>query len=68
MLDADLLPSYARQLAADELAIRYACDVPFEADMFVKDQTRAIRQIEAWVPAGAFQPGAWYLAGRRVTV
>ncbi len=67
-LRAEHLPTYVRQLAGDELAIRYGCDVRFEADMFVADQERAMRDIDGWLPAGAFQPGAWYFAGRRVTV
>jgi HEAT repeat protein len=67
-LRAEHLPTYVRQLAGDELAIRYACDVPFESDWFVRDQLRSIGEMETWAMAGAFQPGAWYLAGRRLTV
>jgi uncharacterized protein (TIGR02270 family) len=54
-----------RRFAAEELVIRYGCDVPFEVDMPVKRQLQAIREISAWVDANGrrFQPGHWYFAG-----
>jgi hypothetical protein len=67
-LASERLPRTARQLAGEEMAIRYGCDVPFESDLFVRDQRKAIGDMEAWARAGSFQPGAWYLAGRRLTV
>ena len=55
-----------RKYAAEELAIRYGCDVPFEVDMPVTQQLRALQEISAWVEAnaGRFQPGRWYFAGQ----
>jgi hypothetical protein len=55
-----------RQLAAEELVIRYSCPVPFEADMPVTWQVRALRDIGAWVEsnAGRFVVGQWYFAGQ----
>ena len=55
-----------RQLAAEELAIRYGCPVPFEADMPVAWQLRALRDIATWVEsnAGRFAAGQWYFAGQ----
>jgi uncharacterized protein (TIGR02270 family) len=57
-----------RQLAAEELAIRYECPVPFEADMPVAWQLRALRDIGAWVEADGsrFEAGRWYFAGQPV--
>jgi len=59
-------PHRLRQLAAEELAIRYGCDVPFEADMPVARQLRALREIEHWIASngGRFQSGLWYFAGQ----
>lgn len=55
-----------RRFAAEELVIRYGCDVPFEVDMPVKRQLQAIQEIRVWVDANGsrFQPGRWYFAGR----
>ena len=53
-----------REFAADELAIRYRCPVPFETSMPVARQLRALRGIQQWVEAdGArFVAGEWYFA------
>lgn len=65
ILECPDTPYRLRQLAYEELAIRYAMDVPFEADMFVSDQTRALAQIDQWIQAnnGRFAEGAWYFHG-----
>ena len=54
-----------RQTTAHELAIRYGCHVPFEVDMPVVHQIKALRGLSAWANSHAtsFQPGAWYFAG-----
>lgn len=59
-------PFIIRQLAYEELVIRYGVDFPFEADMYVTRQKRVIKDIAEWVAANSsrFQPGAWYFAGQ----
>jgi hypothetical protein len=39
--------------------------IPFEADMFVSDQVKALQQIDEWIQAnnGRFREGAWYFQG-----
>jgi uncharacterized protein (TIGR02270 family) len=58
-------PFRARQLAIEELKIRYGADFPIEADMPVIVQERILPQIAQWVQTNEtrFQPGAWYFAG-----
>jgi hypothetical protein len=58
-------PKRLRQLAYEELVIRYGMNVPFEADMFVSDQMTALAQIDQWVQANnsRFRDGAWYFNG-----
>jgi hypothetical protein len=53
-----------RTLAAEELAIRYGCDVPFETEMPVAQQLRALGQMKEWVDEHKwqFKPGCWYFA------
>jgi uncharacterized protein (TIGR02270 family) len=59
-------PYRARQLAIEELKIRYGADFAIEADMPVIVQERILPQIAQWVQTyeARFQPGAWYFAGR----
>ncbi|MBS0453290.1 MAG: hypothetical protein JSS14_18515 [Proteobacteria bacterium] len=54
-----------RTYAALEMDIRYGCRVPFELDMDVAQQRRALHIMQAWSrhEGGAFQPGHWYLNG-----
>jgi hypothetical protein len=63
---SEISPYRARQLAIEELKIRYGADFPIEADMPVIMQERILHQIAQWVQANEarFQPGAWYFAGR----
>jgi len=55
-----------RQMAYEELVIRYGMDVPFEADMPVRKQLQVLPQIAAWVAEHnqKFQTGQWYFAGK----
>jgi hypothetical protein len=55
-----------RGFNAHELVIRYGCDVPFETDMPVLDQTNAVERMSRWAKEGAihFEAGAWYLHGQ----
>lgn len=67
-LQSESSPSRIRQLAYEELVIRYAADVPFETDMLVCHQKQALAKFEEWIQtAGArFQEGHWYFAGQGV--
>ena len=69
MLEADTTPRALRQLASEELAIRYGAFVPFSTVMSVAEQERALRHIATWLGqhAAEFHDGAWYFAGRVVT-
>jgi uncharacterized protein (TIGR02270 family) len=57
-----------RQLAYEELAIRYGCHISFEADMLATWQLRALAEMRGWVESQGtpFTPGRWYLAGRLI--
>jgi len=57
-----------RQLAYQELVIRYAMDIPFEADLLVRQQLLVLPKIAAWVGENdqKFQPGLWYFAGKLI--
>lgn len=65
-LISEASPHRARQLAIEELKIRYNADFPIEADMPVAMQERILPRIAQWVQTyeTRFQPGAWYFAGR----
>ena len=65
-LTSEQSPWIVRQLAAEELVIRYGCDLPFETDMFVARQMEVLTGIRAWLDgvAGRFTAGRWYAAGR----
>ena len=62
---AEGLDPRLRMWSYEELCIRYGCDVPFDVDMPVTLQRRALEQILTWVRAHTahFQPGRWYFAG-----
>ncbi len=61
-------PVLVRQIAYEELVIRYGVDIAFETDMIVKDQLNALQEMEAAIDADTdrFRPGAWYFAGREI--
>jgi uncharacterized protein (TIGR02270 family) len=65
-LESAKLPRSIRQLAYEELVIRYGADIPFETDMPVTQQVQALAQYRAWVEGNAarFQDGTWFLACR----
>lgn len=66
-LASDSTPHRLRQLAAEELSVRYGADLPFETDMTVTQQKRMLETLRAWVQTqGArYREGAWYFAGTR---
>lgn len=68
-LKSEKSPRLIRQLAYEELVIRYGVDFPFETDMTVVQQKKGISEFEAWVETNAsrFYDGKWYLAGRVMT-
>ena len=59
-------PYAVRQLAYEELVIRYGVDFSFEPDMPVARQKDIIGDMERWAASGAgkFKDGLWYFAGR----
>lgn len=59
-------PRIIRQLAYEELVIRYGADIPFETDMPVTQQQEAIAKWKSWATAneGRFKAGEWYQGGR----
>jgi hypothetical protein len=63
---SEATPFRARQLAIEELKIRFGADFQIEADMPVVKQERILQQIAQWAQANdnRFQSGAWYYAGR----
>jgi uncharacterized protein (TIGR02270 family) len=67
-LECKQTPHRLRQLAYEELVIRYGMDVTFEADMFVSDQMQALAHIDQWIQANnsRFREGTWYFHGNLV--
>ncbi len=65
-LQADRFVYQVRQLAYEELVIRYGMDLPFEADLPVRKQLAVIRKIAEWVAEHEheFQAGKYYFAGK----
>ncbi len=59
-------PYKLRQLAYEELVIRYGQDFPFEADMLVTRQQQVLADISRWVSTEGtrFKEGIWYFAGQ----
>lgn len=67
-LRAGATPHSLRQWTYEELVIRYGLGEPFEADMLVADQLRALARMESWlhdVESGT-KAGAWYFEGREL--
>jgi uncharacterized protein (TIGR02270 family) len=54
-------PGRLRQLAYEELVIRFGCPVPFEADWRVADQKSVLREIGRWAMTDGerFEIGSW---------
>ncbi len=65
-LESEKSPPVIRQLAYEELVIRYGGDFPFETEMFVGRQLEALAKYQEWINLNEsrFQPGVWYFAGR----
>jgi len=59
-------PRLIRQMAYEELVVRYDADFSFETDMPVSDQLRAITEYQKWADGqdGRFKDGKWYFFGR----
>lgn len=57
----ETVPNRMRQLAYEELCIRFGCDVPFDTDLPVRKQNQALRTIAGWVAGGKAQlaAGRW---------
>ena len=57
-----------RQMAYEELVIRYGIDFPFETDMLVSQQKQAIAKYADWIKTNGsrFREGEWYFAGQLV--
>jgi len=68
-LESEKSPRIVRQMAYEELVIRYGIDFPFETDMLVSQQKQAIAKYAEWIKAngGHFQEGNWYFAGKLMT-
>jgi hypothetical protein len=68
LLRGSTTPHRIRQLAYEELVIRYNLDIPFDAELFVDRQLVLLEQISEWVIANEprFEPGKWYFAGEVV--
>jgi len=67
-LTKESTPHRVRELASEELVIRYGCDTPFETDMPVEKQLQALTDIANWVKGASqhFQSGAWYFGARQL--
>jgi uncharacterized protein (TIGR02270 family) len=67
-LESEKSPRRVRQLAYEELVIRYGIDFPFETDMFVAQQKQVIAKYAEWIKANGsrFRDGAWYFAGQMI--
>ena len=65
-LQSEKSPRQIRQLAYEEMVIRYNVDFPFETDMFVAQHRKALAKYTEWIKANEnkFKPGKWYFAGR----
>jgi uncharacterized protein (TIGR02270 family) len=60
MLD-ESTPNRLRELANDELVVRYGCPVAFEADWPVEEQLEALRYVSNWIAVTEpdLAPGTW---------
>ncbi len=62
-------PRQLRQLAYEEMVIRYGIDFPFEAGMPVKKQKQVLGKYMEWMNSqdNRFQAGKWYFGGRLIS-
>ncbi len=65
-LESEKSPRLVRQLAYEELIIRYGIDFPFETDMLVAQQKQALAKCAEWIKVNGsrFREGKWYFAGQ----
>ena len=65
-MKSEFAPNALRRLLYEELVITYALDVPFEVEMTVEEQLKAIARYEALIQENTteYAPGKWYFAGR----
>jgi hypothetical protein len=65
-LESEKSPRQVRQLAYEELVIRYGVDFPFETGMFVAQQKQALATYAEWIKVNGsrFREGKWYFAGQ----
>jgi len=68
-LESEKSPRIVRQIAYEELVIRYNIDFPFETDMLVSQQKQAIAKYAEWIKANnsRFREGEWYFSGKLMT-
>jgi len=64
-LRSEQCPNRIRELVHHEFLIRYGCDIPFELEMPIQTQQRAILSYSQWVEENGenFKSGVWYLFG-----
>ena len=67
-LRGETTPGWIREFAAWEFLVRYGVDIPFEPDMPIAEQRKAIQRFAEWVEESGkkFKPGTWYLHGKPV--
>ncbi|MBW2663262.1 MAG: HEAT repeat domain-containing protein [Deltaproteobacteria bacterium] len=67
-LESEKSSNKVRQLAYEELVIRYGIDFPFETDMLVSQQKQALAKYAEWIKInnGRFREGEWYFAGQLI--
>lgn len=55
-----------RAMTAHELVIRFACHIPFEVGMPVRQQLQALERMAVWAAENAhrYEPGRWYFNGQ----
>ena len=65
-LESEKSPRIVRQMAYEELVIRYGIDFSFETDMLVSQQKQAIAKYSEWIKTNGsrFREGEWYFAGQ----
>jgi uncharacterized protein (TIGR02270 family) len=67
-IEAERVPRSVRQMAYDELVVRYTIDAPFESSLPVREQRRVIADLERQAAQrdAEVKPGAWYFARQRI--
>jgi hypothetical protein len=65
-LEFEKTPRKVRQLAYEELVVRYGADIPFETDMPIQRQREVIAKWRGWATVNEehFKSGEWYLGGQ----